>query len=432
MAAVKTEAAPYLDAFRANPAEPVWLANARAEALAAFGERGFPTRREEAWRFTTTRPLTERFFIPVRRDRAAPAKRDADFGGYGFEGPTYRLVVANGIVQGLPGEVPPGLWLGSMARALSERPEAAKHAIAETDLRGNQPFASLNAALFADGFVVDLDGSVTLDRPIEIVHLGRSTRPTSICLRNSIRMAPGSQATVIETYVGEGAYWDNVVTTIAVAEGASLTHVKLQDESREAVHFAAARVSVGRSARYQNFGLTLGASLSRNDIEIHLGKGAHAKIAGAYLQRGDQDTTNAIVVDHAEPDATTQELFKGVLDERSHGAFLGTIRVREGAQHTDAKQTSRALLLSDRASVNTKPELEIFADDVKCAHGAAVGDLDKETLFYLRARGIGVEEARRMLIEAFLLDAIDTIAAPKTREYLTRHVRRWLAAEGAR
>jgi Fe-S cluster assembly protein SufD len=431
MAAIKAEAVPYLDAFRANPAEPAWLVEARAKSLAAFGERGFPARRDEAWRFTSMRPLTEKFFVPVRRDSAGPANQDPDFGKHGFEGPTYRLVFANGIVRELPGKLPPGLWLGSMSRAISGCPEAAKFAISETDLRGNQPFASLNAALFADGFVLDLDEGIMLDRPVEIVHFARSALPASIYLRNSIRIAPGSGATVIETYVGQGAYWDNVVTSIAVAEGASLRHIKLQDESREAVHFATARISLGWSSRYQNFGLTLGANLSRNDIQVLLGKGAHVNIAGAYLQRGDQDTTNAVVIDHAEPDATTRELFKGVLDERSHGAFLGTIRVREGAQKTDAKQTSRALLLSDRASVNTKPELAISADDVKCAHGAAVGDLDKDWLFYLRSRGIGVDEARRMLIEAFLLETIDTIESPEAREHLARHVRRWLAAEEA-
>jgi Fe-S cluster assembly protein SufD len=431
MAAIKAEAVPYLDAFRTNSAEPEWLVDARAESLAAFGERGFPTRRDEAWRFTSMRPLTEKFFLPVRGDQTVAANDDADIGEYGFEGSTYRVVVADGIVQRLRSKLPRGLWLGSMMQALAGRPELAKLAISETDLRGNQPLASLNAAFFADGVALDLAEGIVLDRPIEIVHLARSAQPTSIYLRNSIRIAPGSEATVIETYVGEGAYWDNVVTSITVAEGASLTHIKLQDESRDAIHFATARISLGWSARYQNFGLTLGANLSRNDIQVLLGKGAHVNIAGAYLQRGEQDTTNAVVIDHAEPNATTHELFKGVLDERSHGAFLGTIQVREGAQKTDAKQTSRALLLSDRASVDTKPELAIFADDVKCAHGAAVGDLDKETLFYLRARGIDVDEARRMLIEAFLLEAIDTVESLGMREHLARHVRRWLAAGDA-
>jgi Fe-S cluster assembly protein SufD len=436
MAAIKAEAAPYLEAFRGDPAEPAWLADMRAKSLAAFGERGFPTRRDEAWRFTSTRPLTEKFFIPVRRepvrrDLAIPANDDADIGKYGFKGPTYRVVFANGIAQGLPRKLPPGLWLGSITQAVSGRPEAAKLAISETDLRGNQPFASLNAALFADGFVLELDEGIILDRPIEIVHRAQSALPTSIYLRNAIRIAPGSKVTVMETYVGEGAYWDNVVTSIAVAEGASLTHVNIQDESREAVHFATVRTSVEQSASYQNFSLTLGANLSRNDIQVLLGEGATVNVAGAYLQRGDQDTTNAVVIDHAEPNATTRELFKGVLDGRSHGAFLGTIRVREGAQKTDAKQTSRALMLSDRASVNIKPELSILADDVKCSHGAAVGDLDKDTLFYLRARGIGVDEARRMLVEAFLLETIDTLESPETQEHLARHVRRWLAVEEA-
>jgi Fe-S cluster assembly protein SufD len=188
------------------------------------------------------------------------------------------------------------------------------------------------------------------------------------------------------------------------------------------------RGAIADGAIYQNYSLTLGALLSRQDKILQLGANAKVDLAGAYLQRGDQDTTTAIVIDHAAPGATTRELFKGVLDERAHGAFLGTIRVREGAQKTDAKQTSRALLLSDRAAVDTKPALEIFADDVKCAHGAAVGDLDKDMLFYLRARGIGLDEARRLLVEAFVLDTIATVERPELRDHLARAVRLWLEA----
>jgi Fe-S cluster assembly protein SufD len=399
MATIKTEASPYLDAFRADPREPSWLAEARRKALAAFGERGFPSRREEAWRFTNLRPLVDKPFKPGR-----------------------------GKLELKSGALPKGVWFASMARTLAERSELARHAINESDLAGGQPFSSLNAALFADGFVLALDEGVVLERPVEIVH---SAAEGSINLRNVIFLAPNSRATLIETFVGNGSYWTNTVTNIAVGAGASLAHIKVQDESREALHFGLVRTTLATSARYRNFGLTLGGNLSRNDVQVLLGDGADVGVSGAYLQRGEQDTTNAIVIDHAAPNATTHELFKGVLDERAHGAFLGTIRVREGAQKTDAKQTSRALLLSDRASVDTKPELEILADDVKCAHGAAVGDLDKETLFYLRARGIGADEARRMLIEAFVLEAIETVEQPELRDHLASHVHRWLGREGA-
>jgi Fe-S cluster assembly protein SufD len=434
MAAIKTEATPYLDAFRADPREPAWLAEARRAALAAFGERGFPNRREEAWRFTSLRPLTDKIFPPFSPPRRKPgsmAQMDTGFRRYGMEGRTYRLVFVNGVLQSEASQVPKDVWLVSLARTIAERPDLAKRAINESDLAGGQPFASLNAALFADGFVLALDEGVTLDRPVEIIHIADNIEAASIHLRNVIVLAPRSRATVIETYIGSGSYWTNSVATITVGDGASLTHIKVQDESREAIHFGMVRATLAASAKYRNFGLTLGGNLSRNDVQVLLGDGADVGVSGAYLQRGEQDATNVIVVDHAAPNATTHELFKGVLDERSHGAFLGTIRVREGAQKTDARQTSRALLLSDRASVDTKPALEILADDVKCAHGAAVGDLDKETLFYLRARGIGADEARRMLIEAFVVEAIETVEQPELREHLAARVRHWLRNDPA-
>jgi Fe-S cluster assembly protein SufD len=353
-------------------------------------------------------------------------------GGAGVTLPTHRLVFIDGrysAEHSRVGDLPRGASLASMARTVAERPDIAKRALDQSDLAGGQPFASLNAALFADGFVLSLDEGVTLDRPVEIIHVAAGGEAASFHLRNLVTLAAGASATLVETYFGEGAYWTNAVTPISLDAGASLVHVKLQDEGREAIHFGMVRATLGKAARYRNFGLTLGANLSRQDVHIMLGDGADVGVAGAYLQRGEQDTTNVVVIDHAAPNGTTRELFKGVLDEHAHGAFLGTIRVREGAQKTDAKQTTRALLLSDRASVDTKPELEILADDVKCAHGAAVGDLDRDALFYLRARGVGLDEARRMLIEAFVLEAIETVAQPELREHLSSHVRRWLGRE---
>jgi Fe-S cluster assembly protein SufD len=428
MAGVKTEAAPYIDAFRANPGEPGWLADDRLAALKAFGARGFPSRRDEAWRFTSLRPLLDAIFPPCPPPNPPPqggrAKDEIPFA-------TYRLVIENGAVTSVPRDLPKGVWLGSLAHTIAERADLARRAIDETDRAGGQPFASLNAALFADGYVLALEEGIVLDRPVEIVHRADSGAPASFHLRNVIALAPNSRATLIETYAGAGSYWTNAASTIAIGAGAALTHIQVQDEGIEALHFNLVRADLGNAAKYRNVGLTLGANLSRRDVQVLLGENADVAVAGAYLQRGDQDTTNAIVIDHAAPGATTRELFKGVLDERSHGAFLGTIRVREGAQKTDARQTSRAVLLSDRASVDTKPELEIFADDVKCAHGAAVGDLDKDSLFYLRARGIDLDAARRMLIEAFVLDPIDTVEQPELRAYLARHVRGWLQGDHA-
>jgi Fe-S cluster assembly protein SufD len=204
----------------------------------------------------------------------------------------------------------------------------------------------------------------------------------------------------------------------------------LQDEPRDAINFAMTRARLAKGASLDSFALTTGARLSRHDIIARMeGEGARLALNGAYLLRGEQEATTAIVVDHAAPGGTTREVWKGVVDERAHGVFLGTIQVRPHAQKTDAHQLNKNLLLSRRAHVDTKPELEILADDVKCSHGATVGDLDENALFYLRARGIAEPEARRMLIEAFAADALDEVENVALRRYLTEHVQTWLDPE---
>jgi Fe-S cluster assembly protein SufD len=426
---VKSETKPYIDAFlaRMRVAEPAWLAAKREAALANFGEKGFPTRRQEAWRFTNLRALERAAFLPA--EAGAPS---AAIDGYRLAGTAHRLVFVNGrVALALSdiGTLPKGAWLASAARTLAERPDALTAAIEETDTAGAQPFASLNAALFADGFVLMLEPGVHLEHPIEIVHWGEGAAPQSWHQRNLVVLGEGSSARIVESFAGRGAYWANLVTTVRLGKGAALHHAKLQDEGTEALHFAVTRAHLAARARYETFVLTLGARLAREDIQPALeGEGAAVGVNGAYLLRGEQEATTAIVVDHAATGGTTRELWKGVVEERAHGVFLGTIAVRPDAQKTDAQQTNKNLLLSPRATVDTKPELEILADDVKCAHGATVGDLDENALFYLRARGIAAADARRMLIEAFAMDALETVDDAVVRAYLAAHLRRWLAA----
>jgi Fe-S cluster assembly protein SufD len=427
---VKTETKPYIEAFRARmrAGEPAWLAVKREAALANFGEKGFPTRRQEAWRFTNLRALERAALLPADGAVAAPA-----LDRYHLAEPTHRLVFVNGRFApafSRIGALPQGAWLASTDRTLAERSDALAAAIDETDTAGAQPFASLNAALFADGFVLMLEPGVRLEHPIEIVHWGEATAQ-SWHQRNLVMLGEGSSARIVETFAGSGSYWANLVTTVRLGRGAVLQHAKLQDEARDALHFAVTRAHLAERARYETFVLILGGRLAREDIQPKLeGEGAAVGVNGAYLLRGEQEATTAIVVDHAAPGGTTRELWKGVVEERAHGVFLGTIAVRPDAQKTDAQQTNKNLLLSPRANVDTKPELEILADDVKCAHGATVGELDESALFYLRARGIPAAEARRMLIEAFALDALETVADAAMREYLAVHLRRWLN-EGA-
>ncbi len=425
------DTAPYRTAFAAQrcEAEPAWLAQQRGSAMQRFETLGFPTRRDEAWRFTDLKPLQRGSFAPA--GDAVPVAAALD--GWHFPGETHRLVLVNGrFAPALSaiGTLPPGAWLASTAQTLAERPELAQELLDQTDLAGGQSFASLNAALFADGFVLALEPGVALETPVEIIHWGGAAE-RSFHLRNLVRLGARSRATLIEVFAGDAGSWTNVVGQIGLDDHAALTHAKLQDESVTAIHLAQARMQLGRSARYDSFALSLGARLSRHDSAVTFaGEGGQCRLDGAYLLRGEQEGANVTFVDHAAPGCSTAEVFKGVVDERAHGIFLGRIVVREHAQKTDANQLNKNLLLSARAAVDTKPELEILADDVKCSHGATVGDLDEEALFYLEARGIPAQEARRMLIEAFAADALDRIEDAGLRAHFATHLRRWLDRRG--
>jgi Fe-S cluster assembly protein SufD len=423
----KPETAPYRAAF----APAGTLAEKRREAFARFEKLGFPTRREEAWRFTNLRLLQAEVFLPHPKP-LKPAQREGEgaISPYFLAGDTHRIVLVNGrFAPALSkiGSLPKGATLGSAAEIAAKQPALAERLLDQTDIAGGQAFASLNAALFADGFVLVVDAGVTLEKPVEIIHWGQAAE-TSFHLRNLIQLGAGSRATVIESYAGGGRYWTNAVALVDLEAGAALRHVKVQDESTDAIHFGQVRASLGADARYESFVLTLGGRLSRHDsFATFAGEGAACGLFGAYLLRGEQEATNATFVDHAVPKCATSEVFKGVVDERAHGVFLGKIAVRPQAQKTDAHQLNKNLLLSPRANVDTKPELEILADDVKCSHGATVGDLDEQALFYLQARGIPADEARRMLIEAFAADAIDRIEDDTAlRAHLLAHVQRWL------
>ncbi|MGH7036385.1 MAG: Fe-S cluster assembly protein SufD, partial [Stellaceae bacterium] len=401
------ETAPYRAAFdaRGRATEPSWLADSRSAALARFEALGFPTRRSEDWRFANLGPLRRTSFAPAAQGAAAPP----DLALWLYPEKTHRLVLIDGRLAPALSDIaalPRGAYLAGTEATLRQRPELAKALLDETDRVGGQAFASLNAALFADGFVLVLDPGVVVEQPVEIVHFGRTPQRSSQ-LRSLMRLGEGARATVIGSFAGGAEHWLNAVVRIELAPGAALRHAQLQDEDKSAIHFTQARAVLARNARYEAFVLNLGGGLARHDIVVRFaGEGAACGLFGASLLRGEQEATVATVVDHAAPGCATREYFKTVADERAHGVFLGRIAVQPEAQKTDAHQLNKNLLLSPRAAVDTKPELEIFADDVKCSHGATVGDLDETALFYLEARGIPPAEARRMLIEAFAAEAI--------------------------
>ena len=423
-----TDLKTYMDTFRTDPAEPAWLVERRRSALARFAVLGLPTRRQENWRFTNLRALETTSYPPASSETAID---EAALAPYRLDGAGHRIVLVNGRFSptlSSIGALPSGAFLGALSATLRERPDLAAGLFDGGDAVASQPFAALNAAYASDGFVLSLDDGVALDRPVEIIHFGRATAPLSAHTRHAVFAGKHSRASIIESHAGNGRYWRNVVATMRLDDGATLRHVTLQNDGVEAIHTLLSRVTLGTGARYDAFTLTLGALLSRADTVVSVaGERALCAVGGAYLLRGRQEATIATLIDHAAPGSETREVFKGVVDDGAHGVFQGKIQVRREAQQTNAHQLNKNLLLSPRAAVDTKPELEIFADDVKCSHGATVGDLDETALFYLRARGIPEAEARRMLIEAFAAEAIELVEDAATQAYLRRHLDNWLA-----
>jgi Fe-S cluster assembly protein SufD len=286
------------------------------------------------------------------------------------------------------------------------------------------PFAALNTAFFQDGAFVHIAPGKVLEAPIHLLFISTLTEAGSTAHpRNLIIAGASSQATVLESYVStvDAPYFTNAVTELVLDEGAVVEHCKFQDESRSAFHLAAIHAQLARKSNLTSHSIATGARLSRNSIRTILaGEGVECVLNGLYLTHDDQLADHHMVVEHAQPHCNSHEYYNGILDGRSKGVFHGRILVRQAAQKTDAKQTNKNLLLSEDATIDTKPQLEIYADDVKCTHGATIGQLNEESIFYLRARGIGVDTARQMLIHAFAGEIIERIRHRPARDELDR------------
>jgi Fe-S cluster assembly protein SufD len=414
---VKPEARDYLARFARDEGEPGWLAARRQQAMTRFAELGFPSRKNEDWRYFDLQPLERKPLLPAHAnpDRLASMPADPCFGA------AARIFLADGeCMATVARHLPAGAWLASLKLAVAERPEIVRGAFEETAGDAAHPFAALNTAFFSDGYVLDVAAGVALGAPIEIVHFGASEG--SLHTRSLVKLGEGARVQIIETYAGEGRYWTNDVLAVRLADGAELTRIVLVEEPAEAIHLGQLDASLGKGARLTSFALLLGGKRVRHEANVTLGESAQCRIDGAYLVTGSDEANIVTSIDHAAPGGTTSELVKGVAAGRGHGAFQGRITVREHAQKTDAHQLSRNLIIGGRAAIDTKPELEIYADDVKCSHGASVGDLDEAAMFYLRARGITEADARRMLIEGFLREAVEEVGHPAVREHLLRRL----------
>ena len=402
---------------------PAWLQSLREKARTRVGEIGFPTTDQEEWRFTNVAPLRQ---WPLHA--AEPAARSisaADIQPFRLADDGYCLVFVDGRFRAdlstLPSEGA-ALRAGSLrAQWEGDAGELQQHLARYADEKANF-FAALNTASFEDGAFVSVPAKSVVEQPVQLLYLAASKRPgAAVHARNLIVAHQDSSVKIIETYASltEAPYLTNVVTELALGPGARVEHCKLQNENRCAFHVAAVQAEQARNSHWLSHSIATGARLARNQIQTRFNaEGAEAILNGLYLARGEQLIDHHTVVDHAHPRCDSHEFYYGILSGRSHGVFNGKIFVRKDAQKTNAKQTNRNLVLSEHALINTKPQLEIFADDVKCTHGATVGQLNDEALFYLRSRGIGADLARQMLVRAFANDAVERITLPQVRAYL--------------
>ena len=427
--------APYLDRFAAMApnlpgAALPWLSALRHDAIGRFKETGFPTPRVEAWKYTDLRRMLRTEFAPAPNSPAALAAPQLD--PWLLAGPRHLLVFVDGVfapAHSAIGTLPPGVRLEPLGAVLAADPAALEQQLGRVVGLKTAATASLNTAFMGDGAVLRLDPGAMIEHPVQLLFVSTGGASTVAYPRNLVVAGEGSRATIVETYAGieASAGWTNAVTEITVGPGAALQHFKLQQSAAESYHTGLTRVRIERDGAYTSFVMSTGARLARNEIGVVIaGDGAECHLNGAYALRGRQHADNTTVVEHIGAHCNSRQVYKGVVDERARAVFQGTVVVHPGAQGTNAHQLNRNLLLSPNARADSKPELIIHADDVKCSHGATVGDLDADAMFYLRARGINPAEARALLIEAFIGELFDDVAQPAVKARLAELLAAWL------
>lgn len=355
----------------------------REEARRRFAELGYPTTHDEDWRFTSVAPIARTNFECRTGLPACP-------------------------------RVPQGVQITKLSQAQVE-PHLARYASYQ-----HNPFVALNTANFEDGLFIHIPKGVVVEQPIEIlIESAANGHPTVSHPRILIVAEPDSHATIVETYTGSrGTYFTNPVTELIAGDHAVIDHYKVQTESEQAYHVSTLQIQLGRDTNFRSHSLAFGGALVRNDVNAVLSEGAECTLNGLYVVNGEQHIDNHTAIDHAKPHGASHELYKGILDGHSSAVFNGKILVRKDAQKTDAKQTNKNLVLSEEAVIDTKPELQIHADDVRCTHGATIGQLDPEGIFYLQSRGIGLADARNLLIYAFARDIVDRVQVAALRAQL--------------
>lgn len=400
-----------------------WVIRAREIALDQFAQVGFPSTRDEEWKYTSVAAIEKRTFTAMPNG-ADSRSLEAEIATHLFPDLAgHRLVFVDGRhapALSTVGRLPFGVSVGTLGDTLERTPEALEPFLSQ--VRHQTIFGSLNTAFMSDGAYVRLARGAALEEPIHLLFLA-TTPNAAIHPRNLIVAEAGAQATVIEHYVGrDGAeYFTNALTQIFTADGATVEHCKLQQEAPQGFHIGAIHAAQDRDSRFVSHSMAFGAVLARNDITTAFDAvGCTATLNGLYLVGGRQHVDHHTRIDHGRPNGTSREYYRGVLDGRSRGVFNGKVIVHPGAQHTDAQQLNHNLLLSEGSEIDTKPQLEIYADDVKCTHGATIGQLDDAQIFYLRSRGVEEATARALLTYAFAQDVIDRIRIAPVRARLAQ------------
>lgn len=417
---------------------PAWLEQARQASAEWATSRGSPTRKDEDWKYTPLGPL---FDVPFERAQVEVRHRISTVvvKGLAIEAAGIRLVFVNGLFApelSSMTELPEGCTVTNLASVLTKGGAGLEHLFAHPFGEYDHMFTAVNTALAEDGAFIHLPAGTVVTSPIELLFLSdASASPTIANPRSLILVGSESRATVVETYAGTaGAVTcTNAVTQVVLDEGARFDHFKIQNEPNTGFHLALLDVRQGPDSQFSSGSVALGSAMARNEVHVRLeGEGAELGLDGLYLPRDDQFHDNPVRVEHAAPGCTSRQLYKGIANGRGHGVFNGHIIVWPGALGTDASQINKNLLLSDRAEIDTRPRLEIFTDDVQCTHGAAVGALDADALFYLRSRGVSQEMARALLTQSFAREPLDRIRSKALRTRVESLVAIHLSPDGDR
>ncbi|MDE0391842.1 MAG: Fe-S cluster assembly protein SufD [Rhodospirillales bacterium] len=406
-----------------------WLDALRAEGRRLSAD-GLPSTRLEAWKYTSLAPLAALEFAAPAADSVA----EADLGPDAFDavdGPS--LVFVNGRLSASHSRfdaLPQGLRIVALAEGLADDPAQVEALVGGTAPLNGDPMAAFNAAFAADGCIVETEPGAEVQEPVRLRFVAApGGEPLAYHPRVIVRAGAGSRLALVECHEGPGGApsWSNPLVDVRVGEGAVLSHVKLQIEGEGAYHTALTKAALAGGAHYESHLLALGAGLARHEIHVRFdGEDADCQLRGGYMARGSQHVDNTTVIDHAVPHCESREVYKGVLDDTARGVFQGRIVVRKDAQKTDGHQLNRTLLLSPKAEIDTKPELEIYADDVKCSHGATAGEPEADQLFYLRSRGLDHRTALALIVEGFMGELLGEIGHEPVRAALAVRVADWI------